>query len=120
MQNGAGEGVNVARVTSDKQRRNYGIEGDLRRRDCGVPEGFAPTHQIVVGLNLHHENLKMVPGLAREQRRRTAHVEGKRDNEAFDRGDQHANPVKRIGIGYRRRFIQILQPGKIGYLAKED
>ena len=41
-------------------------------------------------------NLEMVPGLAREQRMRPAHVEGKRDNKAFDRGDQHANPAKRI------------------------
>src|ERR1700739_3644363 len=110
VQNGAGEGVDVARVTSDKQRRNYGIEGGLRRRDCGMPEGFAPTHQIVVSLDLHHENLEMVPGLAREQRMRAAHGEGKRDNEAFDRGDKHANPAKRIRIRYRRRLLQVLQP----------
>jgi len=31
-----------------------------------VPEGFAPTDRIVVGLDPHHENVEMVPGLARE------------------------------------------------------
>jgi hypothetical protein len=52
----------------------------------------------------------MVPGLAREQRMRAAHIEGKRDNEAFDRGDQHADPTKRTRIRHRRRLLQVLQP----------
>ena len=99
MQNGASEGADVARVASDKQRRNYGIEGRLRRRDCGMPEGLAPTHKIIVGFDLHHENLKMIPGLACEQWMRATHVEGKRDNEAFDRGDKHDDPAKSIRTG---------------------
>ena len=91
MQNGAAESVDVAGVTSDQQRRNDGIERRLGRGDCGVPEGFAPADQTVVGLDPHHENLEMVPGLAREQRMRAAHVEGERYNKAFDRSDQHAD-----------------------------
>jgi len=95
VQNSAGEGVDVARVAADQQRCNDSIEGGLCRGDGGVPEGFAPPDQTVIRLDLHHEDVEMVPRLAREQRMRAAHVEGKRDNEAFDRGDQHENPAKR-------------------------
>jgi hypothetical protein len=66
MQNRAAERVDVAGVASHQQRRHDGIERRLGRRDGGVPEGFAPTDQTVVGLDLHHENLLMVPGLARK------------------------------------------------------
>ena len=118
VQNGAGEGVDVARVAADQQRRNDGIERGLRRGDRGVPEGFAPADQTVVGLDLHHENVEMVPGLARKQRMRAAHVEGKRDNKAFDRGDQHANPAKRTRIGYRRRFFKFCNPAKLNISPK--
>jgi hypothetical protein len=92
VQNGAAEGIDIARVTPDQQRCNDGIERGFRRGDRGVPEGFTLTDQTVIGLDLHHENFKMVPGLARERRMRAAHVEGKRDNKAFDGGDQHAEP----------------------------
>src|SRR6202034_2317406 len=53
MQNGAAERVDVARVTSDQKRCNNGIERRLGRGDCGVPEGFAPADETVVGLDLH-------------------------------------------------------------------
>src|SRR5665213_1353660 len=97
VQNGAAEGVDVARVTPDKQRCDDGIERRLRRGDRGVSEGFAPADKAVVGLDLHHENFEMVPGRSRKQRMRAAHIEGKRDNKAFDRGDQHADPAERTG-----------------------
>jgi hypothetical protein len=89
MQHGAGQAVDVTSVAPDHQRRDDAVERRPGRRNCGVTKGFTPADQSVFGLDLHHQNIEMIPGLPGQQGMRF-HIEGKRDHEAFDCGDRHS------------------------------
>jgi hypothetical protein len=97
VQHGAGQVIDVTGVTADHERRDDPVERCLGRRNRGVSKCLAPADQAVLGLDLHQQNIEMIPGLAGEQRMRAAHIEGKRDHEAFDGGDQHGGSAATLG-----------------------
>src|SRR5215212_8546599 len=89
VQDVARQRVDVAGVTSERERRDDGVERGLGGRDRGVPERLAPADEAVVGLHPDKQDFEIGPRSACECRVRAAHVERQRDYRGLDRGDDH-------------------------------